>query len=276
MVGEGGAEEVVQVILKKLRKMIGGVPGVRAAFVLFAALNRSFGLSMAKWPSAMGWYFRDYRRLKAENESGVFKISSAYLFPCLTDNRPSTPIEPVYFFQDTWAASKVFALKPARHHDIGSSAMTMGILSQFVPVTMVDIRPVEITLDGLSFRKGSILDLPFEDGSIESLSSLCVVEHVGLGRYGDEIDARGSEKAIAELKRVLKVGGNLFLSVPVDTECRIYFNAHRAFTRDYLMQLLAGLVVVEERYQYGYSVHSAYKPELGFGTGLYHLRKAAA
>lgn len=260
-------------MLRKLRTLAGKLPGVRAAFTLFSALNRSFGLSLGKWPSAIGWYFRDYRRLKQSNETSVFKVSSVHLFPCLTDNRPSTPIEPVYFFQDTWAAAKVFALKPTRHHDVGSSAMTMGILSQFVPVTMVDIRPVEVSLDGLSFRKGSILDLPFDDGSIESLSSLCVVEHVGLGRYGDEIDAGGSEKAIAELKRVLKIGGNLFLSVPVDTECRVYFNAHRAFTRDYLMQLLDGLVVVEERYQYGYAVHPEYKPELGFGTGLYHLRK---
>ena len=276
MVGEGGAGEVMQAILKKLRTAIGELPGVRTAFVVFSALNRSFGLSLARWPSALRWYFRDYRRLKNQNDSGAFKISSAHLFPCLTDNRPSTPIEPVYFFQDTWAASKVFALKPARHHDVGSSAMTMGILSQFVPVTMVDIRPVEVVLDGLSFTKGSILDLPFEDGSIESLSSLCVVEHVGLGRYGDDIDARGSEKAIAELKRVLKVGGNLFLSIPVDAECRIYFNAHRALTRDYLMQQLDGLIVVEERYQYGYALHADYRPELGFGTGLYHLRKAAA
>lgn len=48
---------------------------------------------------------------------------------------------------------------------------------------MIDIRPLELKLDNLFFLKGSILALPFADNSIESLSSLCVVEHVGLGRF---------------------------------------------------------------------------------------------
>lgn len=263
-------------IVRRIRKVFSGLPAIRVSYILILALNRSFGASLAKWPSALKWYLGDYRRLKEDSRSGNFRISSEYFFPCLTDKLPNTPVDAVYFLQDTWAARKIFSLKPYRHHDIGSSAMTMGILSQCVPVTMVDIRPIDIALDGLTFEKGSILNLPFADGSIESLSSLCVVEHVGLGRYGDEIDPRGSEKAISELKRVLKPGGNLFLSVPVDRECRVYFNAHRAFTRDYLMQLFEGLELVEERYQYGRGLHAAYKPELGFGTGLFHLRKGKA
>jgi len=236
---------------------------------------RSFGLAVAKWPGAAAWYLADFHRFSKRSTSSAFALSTEYLWPCLTDKRSHTPVEPVYFLQDTWAARKIFALKPSRHHDIGSSAMTMAILSQWVPVTMVDIRPLDIALEGLSFEKGSILNLPFADNSIESLSSLCVVEHVGLGRYGDEIDVRGSEKALAELKRVLKPGGNLFLSVPVDRQCRVYFNAHRAFTRDYLMQLIDGLTVVDEQYQYGTGLYPAYDPERGFGTGLYHLMKGS-
>jgi len=67
---------------------------------------------------------------------------------------------------------------------------------------MVDIRPIDVSLDNLFFVKGSILNLPFRNNSIESISSLCVVEHIGLGRYGNVIDPYGSEKAIKELKRV--------------------------------------------------------------------------
>ena len=100
---------------------------------------------------------------------------------------------------------------------------------------MIDIRPIELQLRGLTFIEGSILNIPAEDKSILSLSSLCVIEHIGLGRYGDVIDAFGSEKAAKELQRILKVGGNLYLSVPVDSACRIYFNAHRAFTRATLL-----------------------------------------
>jgi len=126
----------------------------------------------------------------------------------------------------------------------------------------------------LYFRKGSILELPFEDNSIESLSSLCVVEHIGLGRYGDEIDPLGSEKAIKELKRVLKVGGIILFSVPVNFENKIYFNAHRAFTREYILKLFDGFNLLEEKYIYGTKMHVNYDKDKGFGTGLYMLKKA--
>ncbi|WP_200169631.1 DUF268 domain-containing protein [Francisella philomiragia] len=194
-------------------------------------------------------------------------------YPCLFDNTSYTPIEPTYFFQDSWAARHIFKLQPTHHYDVGSSAKTIGILSQYVPITMIDIRPIELELPNLYFKKGSILDLPFGDNSIDSLSSLCVVEHIGLGRYGDLIDSFGSEKAINELKRVLKVGGILLFSVPVDNENKIYFNAHRAFTRSYILSLFEGFEIVDEKYHYGTKMYDSYDPEKGFGTGLYMLKK---
>lgn len=217
------------------------------------------------------WFFEKLNELKKfENNPKFTKI--AY-FPCLSDNISYTPLEPTYFFQDSWAAKHIFNLKPTHHYDVGSSAKTMGILSQFTPVTMIDIRPIELELPNLFFRKGSILALPFEDNSLETISSLCVVEHIGLGRYGDDIDTFGSEKAIRELKRVLKVGGIILFSVPIDNENKIYFNAHRAFTRDYIFELFQDFKVLDEKYHYGLKVYDEYDPIKGFGTGLYMLQK---
>ena len=42
-----------------------------------------------------------------------------------------------------------------------------------------------------------------------------VIEHIGLGRYGDEMDPDGDLKAIDELKRVLSRKGDLLFVVPV-------------------------------------------------------------
>lgn len=217
------------------------------------------------------WFIRQFKQLKNATENERF--NKIEWFPCLFDNLTYTPLEPTYFFQDSWAANKIFNLRPSHHYDVGSSAKTMGILSQFVPLTMVDIRPINLELPNLNFKEGSILNLPFEDGSIESLSSLCVVEHIGLGRYGDPIDSFGSEKAIKELKRVLKIGGVVLFSVPVDCENKIYFNAHRAFTRDYLLELFDGFEVLEEKYHYGLKLYENYDKNKGFGTGLYMLKK---
>jgi len=191
----------------------------------------------------------------------------------LKDKTEKTLVEPIYFFQDTWAAQKIFQANPKHHYDIGSAVKTVGIISQFVPTTMIDIRPIDISLDNLFFMKGSILNLPFRNNSIESISPLCVVEHIGLGRYGDVLDPYGSEKAIKELKRVLKKGGNLYFSVPVDKECRLYFNAHRAFTRNYILELFRDLILLEEKYIYGKKVYDKYDKAKGFGTGLFHFCK---
>lgn len=217
----------------------------------------------------------EYGAFGGMEKNGNFELSPANLYPCLRDWTTHTPLEPVYFHQDTWAAGKLAKLKPEHHYDVGSSAMTIGILAQFFPVTMVDIRPLDLRLDNLFFREGSILALPFPDDSVASLSSLCVVEHIGLGRYGDPLDPWGSEKAIAELKRVLKPGGDLLVSVPVDAVCRVYFNAHRAFTRQYLLECFKGLELREERYIYGRELLGDYDPASGFGTGLFHLAKVS-
>jgi len=238
-------------------------------------LRDQFGLGFG-WLAGLrrlAAFHAEYRRFGRMNAGGPFALHARDIMPCLLDRTATTPVEPTYFLQDTWFARKIAAQRPAGHVDVGSSAKSMALVAQFVPVTLVDIRPVEIEVPGFSFQEGSVLALPFADGSLTSLSSLCVIEHIGLGRYGDPFDARGSEKAAAELLRVLAPGGDLYVSVPVDAECRIYFNAHRAFTRDYLLALFPGLALCEERYIYGYSLVADYAPDRGFGTGLYHLRR---
>jgi SAM-dependent methyltransferase len=137
---------------------------------------------------------------------------------------------------------------------------------------MVDIRPLPYHLPGLEFIEGDITRLPFADGEIASLSSICVIEHIGLGRYGDTLDTRGSEKAAAELTRVLSTGGDLYITAPIDSEDKVYFNAHRAFTPNYIKELFP-LRVIEERYLYGDTLQDTYDATKGFGTGFYHFKK---
>ncbi len=240
---------------------------IKNAYAILKLFTYEFKLTNFK---NIFWYINNYREItKIKNES----FTNFKLAPCLNDKTSFTPIEPVYFFQDTWAARKIFELKPRHHYDVGSSAKTIGILSQFTPITMVDIRPLPLKLPNLNFIKGSILDLPFDNCTIDSISSLCVVEHIGLGRYGDTIDAFGSEKSILELKRVVKVGGVIILSVPVDSVNTIYFNAHRAFTREYILSLFDDFELLEEKYQYGYELFENYMADRGFGTGLFLFRK---
>jgi hypothetical protein len=142
------------------------------------------------------WYANDYWNIKKKKNNN---FSNFKLAPYLNDKTIFTPIDPVYFFQDTWAARKIFELKPSHHYDVGSSAKTIGILSQFVPITMIDIRPLPLVLPNLCFIKGSILDLPFEDNSFNDFKSLLniLVSEVAMKQF------ICSEESVRELKRAV-------------------------------------------------------------------------
>ena len=261
--------------IKTIKQYLSKFTLLKVLYIIYSTLKQQYGLSL-NWLRGLFdiiLFSNEYRVFQANNDNKNFELKIKNWIPCLTDKTEFTPVEPVYFLQDTWAASKIFQLKPEHHYDVGSSVKTIGIISQFVPVTMIDIRPIDIELKNLYFKEGSVLDLPFEDNSIESLSSLCVIEHIGLGRYGDPLDPWGSEKAVKELKRVVKLGGIILFSVPVDEKNKIYFNGCRAFTRDYVLQLFDGFELVEEKYQYGRQLYDSYDPSKKFGTGLYMFKK---
>jgi SAM-dependent methyltransferase len=125
--------------------------------------------------------------------------------------------------------------------DIGSRID--GFVAHLLPfctVEYVDIRPIESPFPELVFKEGSILCLPYQDNSIASLSCLHVIEHIGLGRYGDPIDPEGHIKAAQELSRVLKPGGSLYLGTPVGKET-VCFDAHRIFFVETILELFSEL-----------------------------------
>lgn len=177
--------------------------------------------------SVPAWYEADYRRYCALAEGEDVRLTR------VCDERgDTTPLDPWYFYQDTWAASKVLAGQPAWLLDVGSTALLVGLLSLMVPVVSVDVRPLAVTLPNLTCKRGDVTALPFGDGEAPMVSSLSVVEHVGLGRYGDALDPRGSERACRELARVLAPGGRLLLSVPVADAPVTLFNMHRLLSRE--------------------------------------------
>jgi hypothetical protein len=254
-----------------LRSTLKKIPPLKWSALFVSALKRKH--SLLATTAAFAGFSRDWRAYKKLPGNALVRASTADLYPRLFDNTAGTPVDPVYFYQDAWCAKKIFENKPERHVDVGSHLPTIGIISQFVPTTMVDIRPPAVTLPELSFVKGSLLDLPFGNDTVASLSSICVIEHIGLGRYGDSLDQFGSERAAAELVRVLAKSGDLYISVPVDYENKVYFNAHRAFSKAYVLEMFNGLSIVEEKYIYGNTLCDSYDATKGFGTGLYHFKK---
>ncbi|HVR40620.1 MAG TPA: DUF268 domain-containing protein, partial [Thermoanaerobaculia bacterium] len=150
------------------------------------------------------------------------------LYPCLFDRTATTDVDAHYFYQAIWATKRIVDSGAKSHVDVGSHTFFVGTLTAFTDVTFVDIRPIALPVERLSMKQGTIVELPFESGSLASLSSLHVIEHIGLGRYGDPIDPRGAERAAAELQRVLRPGGRLYLTTPIGRR-RVQFNSQRIF-----------------------------------------------
>ena len=77
-----------------------------------------------------------------------------------------------------------------------------------------------------------------------SLSCLHVIEHLGLGRYGDPVDPEAFRLGAAELCRVPTPGGHLLLGTPVGRE-RLCFDAHRVFDPATIVSAFADLTLAE-------------------------------
>jgi SAM-dependent methyltransferase len=131
-----------------------------------------------------------------------------------------------------------------RHIDIGSQSIFANLLAAAVPVTFLDYRPLSVSMNGLTRLGGDILALPFLDASVDSLSCLHVVEHIGLGRYGDPLNPLGTHAACSELQRILAPGGTLYLALPVGKP-RTYFNAHRVYDPRRIVDYFSDLIMTE-------------------------------
>jgi SAM-dependent methyltransferase len=116
-----------------------------------------------------------------------------------------------------------------------------------------------------------------ETNSVQSLSCLHVAEHIGLGRYGDELDPYGTLKACAELARVLAPGGFLYFSLPVGIP-RICFNAHRIHSPEQILNYFRNLQLVslsgiDDDNTYHEQITIEELSSMNYGCGLFVFTK---
>ena len=187
-------------------------------------------------------FYESYKRYKLLVNSEELNILDIY--PFINDNTDITPFDAHYFYQGVWAFRKIKEKGVKSHVDVGSEIRWLGLLSTVTKVIFIDIRPFETDLKDLIVKKGNILNMPFENNSVDSISSFHVAEHIGLGRYGDELDPEGTKKACRELQRILAVNGNLYFSVPVGKQ-KTYFNAHRVHFPETIIEYFKDLRLIE-------------------------------
>lgn len=225
---------------------------------------------------ALPRYFREFAKYRVMSQEQV-PLADAY--PCLADRLSRTPFDAHYFYQGAWLSRRLALVRPTHHVDIGSSVAMISVISASTPTLFLDFRPLVARLGGLLPIAGNITSLPIADRSQDSVSCLHVIEHIGLGRYGDPLDPQGSRKAASELARIIKEGGRLYVSLPVGRE-RVCFNAHRVHAPATVVSLFPGLTLerfslVDDQGRFTQDASLQQAAALKYGCGLFEFRRAS-
>ncbi len=187
-----------------------------------------------------------------------------------------------YFHQDLLVARQIHQVAPQRHIDVGSRIDGfVAHVAAFRDIEVLDIRPLTMAHSQIKVLCRDLMARnPDLDAITDSLSCLHTLEHFGLGRYGDPIDPTGHRRGFESLSRMLKVGGRLYLSLPIGKP-RVYFNAHRVSDPGAVVDW-AGSGFDLERFDFvddDGDLHEQQSIEaagsLTYGCGIYCLRKLA-
>lgn len=200
-----------------------------------------YGFDVSKFKSTIsGWSFynRDKATLiKQKGDNTDFPFGKP--FPILNERTETAgTMSGHYFHQDLYMAKQVFKANPSRHLDIGSRIDGfIAHVASFREIEVMDIRPQQTAVENIVFKQADLMILPDDLlNAYDSISSLHVIEHFGLGRYGDPIDYKGHLKAFDNIGKMLKKGGTFYFSTPIGKQ-RIEFNAHRIFSVEYLKSI---------------------------------------
>lgn len=139
-----------------------------------------------------------------------------------------------YYHQDLLVANYIYKAKPSRYLDVGSR--TDGFIAHLLAfeqeTVLGDIRPAFIEHPKISFVRMDLTGNVDRElvGTYESISCLHAIEHMGLGRYGDPINAFGHYQALQNLSALLADDGILYLSFLTGNKSRIEYSAHRVIS----------------------------------------------
>jgi len=167
------------------------------------------------------------------------------LSPQLFDNKKKEPFDAHYMYHTAWASRVLSKINPTLHHDFASDLRFVTMVSSHIKIIQYNLSIPTVKLDNLEFRTTNLTKMEnIKSNSLSSVSCMHVVEHVGLGRYGDDINPEGDKEAIKELVRILAPGANLLFVVPVGKP-RIFFNAHRVYSHNDILKSFHSLKLKE-------------------------------
>ena len=115
---------------------------------------------------------------------------------------------------------------------------------------VLEIRHININIENIKFYQLDITkQSDYYNNSCDCISCLHTIEHFGLGRYGDIVDADAWKLAFTNISLILNNNGVLWLSTPIGIE-RVEFNANRIFNPNTIIDFAINLNLQLEEFAY--------------------------
>ena len=153
-------------------------------------LLRALQVQPARFKKAVAslpWYLRSLKQFRSQTSWPII------FDPQLLDRFEEGGNHGEYFWQDLWVAKKIVEAAPVKHIDVGSRLD--GFIAHLActrDVEVLDIRPIPISVGRVLFHQVDLFHLPQQwENAADCVTCLHTLEHFGLGRYGDQINAEG-------------------------------------------------------------------------------------
>lgn len=132
----------------------------------------------------------------------------------------------------------------------GSSRLPVELASRGYQAWAIDLTkyPYPITHPNLVFVQGDIRKTLFPDNFFDRVIAVSSIEHIGLGTDNDPY---GDKRAMAEVVRILKVGGKVIITVPFGGKDISFINnepRYRVYDFEALEKLFSNLKIEKIEY----------------------------
>lgn len=137
--------------------------------------------------------------------------------------------------------------------DLGGGGSFSTIAPALLRLSNMRIISIDVTHQsavskyGIEYVKGDCMNTSLADASVDVVTIISTLEHVGLGRYGDPLDVDGDLKTMRETWRILKPGGHAIITIPYGYPTVVY-NLHRVYDKGRVAKLMKGFAPIIMKY----------------------------